>query len=60
MPSPNGVFIDGALELYQLTNGVEYIEKAMDVILSFLSSVSQSMNSQNILVGGVSILADAN
>ena len=56
MPSPNGVFIDGALELYQLTNGVEYIEKAMDVILSFLSSVSQSMNSTGHTGWGVSIL----
>ena len=61
IPSPNGVFIDGALELYQLTNGVEYIEKSdgCDIVIFIISFTIHELN-RDILVGGVSILADAN
>lgn len=38
-PAPNGVFIECAFQLYQLTNNNQYYEKALDCMDAFMATV---------------------
>ncbi len=41
-PSPNGVFIACAIQLYHQSNDPKYYEKALDVMTAFMTNVMQS------------------